>query len=207
MSPPNPDEIKSASKDVAWEYVTLLGAALEMAKGPGPPINHFAQEAFLVHVRNLAEFFREGIQAFKKAQAPPKRPQDNIYAVDFCSSVGWRPEAFGCDRTLIKAINKTLSHMTYSRDSASKSHARFEGYLHLHGTVKLMRETWAEFLKSVKPEFLQPHYTNDIHYWLNEHTKEWPVRFSDIGSEFEGRAQHWVHNGNWMLSQTPDGPV
>jgi hypothetical protein len=207
MPPPNDDQIKSASKDVAWEYVTLLGSALEMATGPGPPMNHLAQEAFLVHVRNLAEFFREGIPAFKKAKAPPERPQDNIYAVDFCLSVGWRPKAFGYDRNLIKAINKTLSHMTYSRDPASKNHARFEGYLHLHGTVKLMRQTWGDFLQSVKLQFLQPQCPEDIHYWLVEHTKEWPVKFSDLESGFEARAQQRVHDCKWKLNQTPDGPV
>jgi hypothetical protein len=204
MQPPHTDEIKSASKDVAWEYVALLGAALEMAKGPGPPINHLVQEAFLVHVRNLAEFFREGVSAFKKTQAPPERSRDNIYAVDFCFLLGWQAEPFAYDRELIKAINKSLSHMTYSRDPASTSHALFEGCLHLHGTVKLMRQTWGDFLKSVKPEFLQPQHPRDIHFWLVEHTKEWPVSFNDLESNFEGEAKQWKH---WTLNQTPDGPV
>ena|SRR2546422_10931924 len=114
---------------------------------------------------------------------------------------------FDYDRNLIKAINKTLSHMTYSRDPASKSHAHFEGYLHLHGTVKLMRQTWGDFLKSVKPQFLQPQCPEDIHYWLVEHTKKWPVKFSGLESEFEARAQQRAHDCSWILNQTPDGPV
>ena len=59
LPPPIDDEIKRASKDVAWEYVSLLAAALEMAKAPGPPIKHLVQEAFLLHARNLAEFSAE----------------------------------------------------------------------------------------------------------------------------------------------------
>jgi hypothetical protein len=160
---PDDDQIKRASKDVAWEYDTMLAAALEMTNAHGSPMNHLVQEAFLAHVRNLAEFFRKGIEAFKKAQAPPERSQDNIYAVDFCCSVGWKPENFGKDKELIKAINKTLSHMTYSRDRASESHAHFEGHSHLHGTVELMRQTWGDFMKSVKPQFLHPENPEDIH--------------------------------------------
>ncbi len=95
-------------------------------------------------------------------QAPPERSEDNIYAVDFCLSVGWKPETFNHDKKLVKAINKTLSHMTHSRDRASKDHEHFEGHLHLHGTVKLMRQTWGDFLKSVKPQFLQPQCVEDI---------------------------------------------
>lgn len=87
MPPPCREEIKRASKDVAWEYATLLGSALEMANAHGSPMNHLIQEAFLAHVRNLAEFFREGVSEFKKAQTPPERLRDNIYAVDFCLSV------------------------------------------------------------------------------------------------------------------------
>ncbi len=207
MPPPNEDEIKRASKDVAWEYVALLGAALEMSNPHREPINHLAQEAFLSHVRNLAEFFREGVPAFKKVHAPPERPQDNIYAVDFCLSVGWNPAPFGSETTLIKAINKTLSHMTYSRDRASKSHAHFEGYLHLHGTVKLMRRTWEDFLKCVKPQFLQPQHAEDIPYWLVEHTKKWPVKFSEYESAFEKAAKERERDCNWRLNQTPDKQV
>ena len=155
-APPQSDQIKSASKDVAWEYVTMLGAALEMAMDPHPPINHLVQEAFLSHVRNLAEFFTKGVGEFKKTQTPPARQDDTIYAVDFCSSIGWNRKPFGYNKELIRAINKTLSHMTYSRDKASKTHSYFEGYLHVHGTVTLMSRTWDEFVKCIKPEFLRP---------------------------------------------------
>lgn len=214
MPPPSVDEIKRASKDVAWEYVALLGAALEMAKAHESPISNLLQEAFLAHVRNLAEFFRGGIEAFKKANVAPERSQDNIYAVDFCRSVNWKPERFSYDKKLIQAINKTLSHMTYSRDRTSKTHVHFEGYLHLHGTVSLMRQTMDDFLKSVKPEFLQPRHPTDIRYWLDEHTKGWPKinSFGVLLWEFETRVNELVRQTEgrtrkWTLNQTPDGPV
>jgi hypothetical protein len=181
---PNSDQIKRASKDVAWEYVTLLGAALEMAKGSKAPLNHLVQEAFLVHVRNMAEFFREGVTEFEKNNAPPDRA-GYIYAVDFCDSVGWQWKPFDGGSKLIKVINQSLSHMTYGRDSNVAGHIHFEGREHVHGIVKLMRNTWGDFLKSVKPQFLQPQYREDIRYWLVEHTKEWSVTFGNLESNFE----------------------
>jgi hypothetical protein len=211
IPPPKCDQIKRASKDVAWEYAAMLGAALEMAKGSWEgfcsPMNHFVQEAFLTHVRNLAEFFRKGARGFKTAQGPPPRPRDNIYAVDFCFAVGWQSKPFDYNKKLIKAINKTLSHPTYSRDHASQGHVHFEGYEHVHGTVKLMRQTWADFMKSVNHEFLQPQCPEDIPYWLAKHTVKWRVEFKDLENEFEKLAHQLVRDRNWKLNQTPDGLV
>jgi hypothetical protein len=127
-----------------------------------------------------------------------------IYAVDFCVSVLWDETPFRNDQKLIIAINKTISHMTYSRDRASQGHAHFEGYEHVHGTVKLMRRTWGNFLKSANADFMRPCYPEDIEYWLDEHTKSWRVKFSDMENEFERRARTWPH---WKLNETPDGPV
>lgn len=208
---PTPGQIRCASKDVAWEYAALLAAALEMAKGPTGPINHLVQEAFLVHVRNLAEFFRSGVQRFKQdpSRLPPRfEERDNIFAVDFCSSVLWDVKPFGPEKKLIKAINKTLSHMTYSRDLASQIDGAFDGYLHAHGTVRLMRRTWERFLASLRPEYLRPQCPEDIEYWLGEHTKaedEYGLRvqFSDFENQFETE----VKKRQWKLNQTPDGPV
>jgi len=206
MPPPTQDQIKSACKDVAWEYVSLLAAAVEMAKLPTrTPTNHLVRDAFLVHVRNLAVFFEEGVQQFKRTPVPPSRHDDNVYAVDFCSTIGWRPRPFG--RRLIRAINKTLHHLTYSRNAASPNHAVFEGYLHVHGTVRLMRQAWANFMSSVKPEFRQPLHAEDISYWLAEHTEKWPVQFRNLENEFERLANERKHDCGWKLDQTPDGQV
>jgi len=172
-----------------------------MAEGPGAPINHFVQEAFLVHTRNLGEFFREGARTFEANQPPPEREQNKILAVDFCSSVSWRPQLFTESSKLISAINQSLSHMTYHRDRAAKGHAHFEGSLHVHGTVELMRRTWGEFMQCVKPEFLHPHYREDINYWLVEHTKEWRVPFNRLENRFEEAVKRWPH---WILNRTAE---
>jgi len=200
---PSPDQIKSASKDVAWEYVALLGAGLTMANAPHAPVNHLVQGAFLVHVRNLAEFFREGVREFNVSHSLPDRA-GNILAVDFCSSVGWQPGPFASNTKLVRMINQSLSHMSYARESTATGHVHFDGYEHAHGIVKLIRETWGDFLKSVKSDLLQPKLSRDIRYWLVEHTKLWSVPFDNLETNFEIAARQ---QSGWILNQTPDGPV
>jgi hypothetical protein len=205
---PTASQIEKALKDIAWEYAAMVAAALEIAKGPEAPTNHLVQEAFLVHVRNLAEFFRLGVKEFKKTPAVlVPRSDDNVYAVDLCHSVLWSEAPFDGSTRLIKAINKTLSHITYSRDltsGVSEIDSVFDGYLHVHGTVNLIRRTWEKFLQSVRPEYVRPLCPMDIQYWLDEHTKKWSVQFSDLGNEFERRAKGWSH---WKLNETPDGTI
>ena len=159
-------------------------------------------------MRNLAEFFRSGVKEFKQnpaARVP--RGSDNIYAVDLCVSVAWDETPFGKDKKLIKAINKTLSHMTYSRDltsGLSEIAFPFDGCLHVHGTVKLLRRTWGNFLRSMNPEYVRPRHPTDIEYWLGAHTEKWSVKSRDMEDEFERRARRW---SDWKLNETPDGPV
>jgi hypothetical protein len=194
------NQIRKASKDVAWEYVALHAAALEMVKPPHPawPINLVLQEAFLEHVRSLGEFFLKGVSDF--AGAPPSRPDDNVFAVDFCSSVGWETAPFARNAKLISAINKTLSHLTYSRDTASSTHVAFDACLHAHGTLRLMRETWVKFLKVVKPEYLSPQNTEDIHYWLRKHT-EADLEYG-VFDDFDNRFDTLVKRAGWYLNET-----
>lgn len=135
------------------------------------------------------------------------RENDNIYAVDFCVSVEWDEAPFEKGKKLIRAINKTLSHMTYSRDltsGLSEIALPFDGYLHVHGTVKLMRRTWADFLRSMNPHYVRPRHPTDIEYWLGVHTEKWRVKFGDMEGEFERCARGW---SQWKFIETPDGPV
>jgi hypothetical protein len=206
---PTSTQIAEASKDVAWEYAAMTAAALEMAQDHKAPVNHFVQEAFLLHVRNLAEFFRSGVDDFIKAPSTiVERTEDNIYAVDFCNSMLWSEKPFGKDTRLMKAINKTLSHMTYSRNltpsGVSEITLAFDGCNHVHGTVNLIRRTWEKFQHSMKPEYMRPQYPTDIAYWLAEHTNGWRVKFSDWDNEFETQAKRWKH---WSLNETPDGTI
>jgi hypothetical protein len=196
---PSCDQIKAASKDVAWEYVALHAAALEMVKPPYPawPVNHVLQEAFLVHVRSLAEFFHTGVHNFTGTQ--PARDKDNVYAVDFCFAVTWGPDPFASSSRLITAINKTLSHLTYSRYSASSTHVAFDACLHAHGTLRLIRETWADFLKGVKRDYLSPQHEEDIQYWLRKHT-EADVKYGLFG-DFGNRFDTLVSAAGWHLNE------
>jgi hypothetical protein len=180
-----------------------------MAKGHKEPVNHLVQEAFLVHVRNLAEFFRSGVDEFRSSPSTiVERREDNIYAVDFCHSMLWSEKPFSKNTQLMKAINKTLSHMTYSRNLTSSGVSEivlaFDGRNHVHGTVNLIRRTWEKFMDSVKPQYMRPQYPTDIKYWLGEHTKGWRIQFSDLANEFEAQAKRWPH---WKLNETPDGPI
>lgn len=187
----------------------MAAAALEMAKDHTPPVNHLVQEAFLVHVRSLAEFFHSKVEEFRNDPSRiVERKEDNIFAVDFCGSVLWSEKPFCGNTHLMKAINKTLSHMTYSRNLTSSGVSEidlpFDGWKHVHGTVNLIRRTWDNFLQSVKPEYVRPQYPTDIQYWLDELTKGWSVPFGHLESEFETRAKGWP---NWKLNETPDGPI
>lgn len=147
---PGAQELERVSNHVAWEYCALLAAALEMANAPKSPRNHQAQESFLLHLRNLADFFSGGSAApGATVSAPPSRSKerDDIYAVDLSERVGWDPGPFARNTKLRQAMNKTLAHMTYSRDSID---VPFDGWRHLHGTVKLVRKTWQAFLGSLR---------------------------------------------------------
>ena len=194
---PTNNDVDRAAKHVAWEYVSMLAAAWQMAEGHGTPLNHQVQESFLVHVRNLAEFFCKG--AF--VQRDRKR-MDNIYAVDFCTGISWDPSPLQSQTKLRRAIDKTLSHLTYARDMAGPDvQDRFEGYLHGHGTVTLLRRTWADFWKSV-PLPLQTRLTNE----LRNFAIGLGLDPNDMAANFERCVHQRIAAGEkWELNMTPDG--
>ena len=207
-------QIIAAGKDVSWEYLSLHLAALEMTKGLRHPLNHLVEHAFLVHFRSLAEFFSGGVDEFRQGTAlslPLARSEDDIYAVDFCSKVLWCEKHFSGGTKLIKAINKTRSHMTYSRrlDSDSEIDVVFVGDHDLHGTVKLMRHTWEKFLQSISPNYLRPTCSEDIQYWIDRHTEKWEQKLPEIQDEFENWCQKEARErpDSFLLNQTPDGLV
>lgn len=159
-----------------------------------------------MHLRNLAEFFNQGVSEFRKNPGGlPRRKRDNIYAVDLCSSVSWDEAPFDPKTRLRRAIDKTLSHMTYSRDLSSGSSeidVAFDGWLHVHGTVMLIRRTWDTFLKSVRPE-----YQADLASWVAKHAEGsngMGVSIANFDDQFNRTAKRWRH---WRFNQTPDGTV
>lgn len=203
---PTPDQISGAPKHIAWEYAAALAAALETTKAHRGPTNHHAQEVFLVHLRNLAEFFRNGVEEFKRdPSAPPPRSNDDIYAVDFCHSALWDAAPFDKNTKLIRAINKTLSHMTYSRDLKSEIDIAFDARYHIHGTVILLRRTWNKFVDSMRPE-----HKHELGRWLDRHTRPEDlyglrVQIAGFDALFESQLSKLVPH--WRREDTPDGPV
>lgn len=195
--------IVSASEHVAWEYAALLAAATQMTEPHGAPINHEIQESFLVHVRNLAEFFQRGVAEFRRdPTVPPVRGRDNIYAVDLVTTASWNESPFDPRTKLRKAINKTLSHMTYSRDlrsGQSEIDVAFEGRLHAHGTVRLIRRTWILFWGDLRTDVrarLEP--------WIRKHAEGLALALDNFDVEFDERVKRCR---TWQLDTTPDGPV
>lgn len=182
----------------------FLAAALKIAEGPSWPANHFAQGCFLVHARNLAEFFRQGAREFKDNPGRVilrEKERDNIYAVDLCARVEWDDKPFHEDSPLVRAINKTLSHLTYSRDHASGTRQidRFDGSAHVHGTVQLFYQTWTRFIASLKPG-----HQEKIERWIAEHWTR-SDKMAEALSEFEKIVNRRVTEGEqgWAINQLP----
>jgi hypothetical protein len=201
---PTDEQVDGAPEHVAWEYVSLLAAALQMTKGHLAPVNHQVQESFLVHVRNLAEFLCNGVEEFRKNPGTrPTRWQDNIFAVDLCSSVQWDDKRLDKDTKLRRAINKTLSHLTYSRDlisGISEIDTAFNGFLHAHGTTRLMRKTWDAFvLHSLLPQY-EPALTS----WVRKCARDMGVALSEFDARYDIAVRQLPQ---WQSNQTPDGPV
>jgi len=207
---PKKRQVHDALKHVAWEYAALLAAALRaadlLAVAYETPVNHQRQESFLLHLRNLAEFFQEGTAEFRNnpagALGPLPRGNDNIHAVDFCCKILWDEKPFDPKTKLRRALNKTLSHLTYSRDlnsGTSEIDIAFDGPSHTHGTVLLMRRTWDEFVKSLRVE-----YQAELTSWLETQAAGLKLSLSTFDDQFDKWARQWPH---WRLNETPDGPI
>ena len=164
---PAPGQLPDAIKHVVYVYVATLAAALQMTKPHASPVNVLIQDAFLTHLRALMEFFR--------VKEPAERRADNILAVDFRYPMAWDAMEFGPKSKLSVAVNKTLSHLTYSRDKLPKP---WDGPRNLHGTVRLFRCTWEEFLASVK--FVNSNHGLEFEVQLGEQAVGWRLRLEDF---------------------------
>ncbi|MGA3316542.1 MAG: hypothetical protein ABSC64_08890 [Candidatus Korobacteraceae bacterium] len=195
---PTQKQVHDAVEHVAWEYAMFLAAALPKARY-GPPVNHQTQESFLVHLRNLAEFFHQGTAEFRGnpagALGPLPRGNDNIHAVDFCYKIGWDEKRLHTDTKLRRAINKTLSHLTYSRDLSSglsEIDMPFDGPKHTHGSVVLIRRAWDGFMQSVRVE-----YQTELTSWVEK-------RATDLGislKTFDDRFDKWAKECGWQAER------
>jgi len=200
---PTQELIQSAPEHVAWEFVALLAAAHQMAMPHRPPRNHQAQEAFLVHLRNLAEFFHSGVAQFKaNLGVLVSRRHDNIFAVDLCESVKWDETPFHKRTRLRRAIDKTLFHITYSRNlrsGVSEIDIAFDGRLHLHGTIRMIRHAWDGFIDSLRPDCRA-----ELDRWVGQHSRDMLPSLNTFDVDFERMARGWSH---WRFNETPDGLI
>jgi hypothetical protein len=128
---------------------------------------------------------------------------DNIYAVDFCTAVTWNESPFELDTKLRRAIDKTLSHLTYARDlQGPHLQVAFDGRLHGHGTVKLIRNAWSDFNRSLDEE-----NRDRLEEWTRRYTSDFGLSFDDLTGEFEQDAKDRASREEWQLNTTPDGLV
>jgi hypothetical protein len=197
------DELKRVLKHPAWEYTMFLAGAIGMTSPHGSPVNHQVAEAFLVHARNLSDFFYQGVEQFRRngGWVPRSEDHDDIYAVDFCDRVCWDETPFG-ESSLRTSINKTLSHLTYSRDltpgGRSKIVTLFDGLKHLHGTVVLFRQAWDQFAGTASSRgSISPKFKDALHERVTYGAEMLKV---PLGAQFDAlldqrTAQHpWVQN-------------
>jgi hypothetical protein len=201
---PKKQQVHDALKHVAWEYAALLAEALPPV-AYGTPLNHQMQESFLLHLRNLAEFFHEGTAEFRSnaagALGPLPRGNDNVHAVDFCCKILWDEKPFDPNTKLRRALNKTLSHLTYSRDVGSgfsEIDIAYDGPSHTHGAVILVRRTWDAFVDSLRDE-----YRTELDDWLEKQAAGLKLSISS----FDGQFDKWARQWGWRLNETPDGHI
>lgn len=161
---------------VAYEYVMLHAAAVEMTKPHPPPVNHLVQVAFLVHARCILGFFLLGIDGPRK---------DDITIRDFCIEEVEIPGAEERARRLRKAIDKTVAHLTKSRkvDENNPEIAPFDGPQHLHGTVTFVQEHWEKFLSELASEL-----RGFLGHRVDELAREMRVNIRDAEAELERAA-------------------
>ncbi|GIU79321.1 MAG: hypothetical protein KatS3mg005_2559 [Bryobacteraceae bacterium] len=169
---------------VAYEYVMLNAAAVEMTKPHLPPVNHLVQVAFLVHARCILDFFLLGIDGPRK---------DDITIRDFCIEKVETPGVEEKAKRLRKAIDKTVAHLTKSRkvDGNNPEIAPFRGPQHLHGTVTFVHEHWEKFLSALAPQLREC-----VGHRVNELAGEMNVNIRDVAAKLERAASHpdWTKN-------------
>jgi hypothetical protein len=151
------------------------------------------------------EFFHEGTAEFRSSSAgalgPLPRGNDNVHAVDFCCKILWDEKRFDPNTKLRRALNKTLSHLTYSRDvgsGLSEIDVAYDGPSHTHGTVILVRRIWDAFVDSLRAE-----YRTELADWLEKQATGLKLSISGFDDQFDKWARRW----GWRLNETPDGHI
>jgi len=155
--PITPAQLEAGLKHVCYEHVSLLAGAWEMTNPAHVrPINLLIQDATLVHLRAMAEFFH-----FSPDDGPlPKtlpRDRPDAKAIFYCQTAAWNPLQFDRSSKLMKALDKCLAHLSLARELTIQNvglSVAWDGPTHLHGTMKLMLTTWDQFQIAVLPQFV-----------------------------------------------------
>jgi hypothetical protein len=94
--------LRSAADTIDYEFAMLAHAYSEIGQG-SPGHHNMALETFLLHARNLRDFFR--------AKGHP----DDILARDFLGEASSATLPFVGSKTFDDRVNKKLSHPSFSR--------------------------------------------------------------------------------------------
>lgn len=103
------EDLKKAAKDVCYEMV-MLEACLDLYRQTGDrsPLGNAVQESFLIHFRNLRDFFlRELLKPVRKS----RKRNDDILASDFLKS-DWTPSLDPEFEATKDQMNKCLAHLS-----------------------------------------------------------------------------------------------
>jgi hypothetical protein len=192
MEPKTP-QLTRGLLDLAHEFVSCLAAAQEMLDPRHKsPVNHLMQDAFLAHYRALREFFRGGSpKRGPVTNGPGERRADNVWAIDYIDSVTWDPEPFDKTCGIEVAINKCLSHLTYSRDPAlpdTELTIGWDGSLHLVGAVRALLVAWDEFSAHIRHEFAP-----EFRHRFDTRAEEYKLDLPTFRRDYESRARRLGH--------------
>lgn len=170
---------------VCYTYVAFLAGALQMLRPHPCPVNVLIQDATLVHLRALAEFFQ-----FRQGDAlgPPSRINEerpNLRAQYYCDRPPcWTSKHFQRKppSNLMMALDRGLAHLSLGRalsDACHRIRVPWHGPAHLHGAVMLILDTWDAFLRCINPCF-----ENDIASGLKRHEHGFEVSLSEFRNRF-----------------------
>jgi hypothetical protein len=93
-----------SGEHLLYELQLLLFTGQELGRVPIPVMRSVLIESFLIHLRNLIDFFYT-----------PRTKEDDVIAADFCP--GWNESISNTLKSAKERANKELSHITLGRKS------------------------------------------------------------------------------------------
>jgi hypothetical protein len=93
-----------SGEHLLYELQLLLFTGQQLGRGPIPIMRSVLIESFVIHLRNLIDFFYT-----------PRAKEDDVIAADFCP--GWNESISNTLKSAKERANKELSHITLGRKS------------------------------------------------------------------------------------------